>query len=291
MTRSRSTACALLLVAAGALPHPLLAQSTPATPAITVPAPDVIQEIALRDGTRAFGRVERVAEGRVVFRTLAGATIDIAVADVLQVTVASGRMVGREFWRADPNPTRLFFGPTGRALERGDAYLGVYEVFIPFVQVGLTDRISLGAGTPLVFGGGGNRPFWLTPKVTLLARPRTQVAAGAMHMMNIDGDSLGVVYGVVTQGSRDSAITVGAGYAYARYEDNGAPVAMVGAEHRVHRHVKLVTENYVFEEGGIMSAGVRFMGQRLSADLGLATPLGIDEFFVFPMINFVWTFR
>lgn len=40
-----------------------------------------------------------------------------------------------------------------------------------------------------------------------------------------------------------------------------------------------------------MSAGVRFMGQRLSADLGLATPLGLDEFFVFPMVNFVWTFR
>jgi hypothetical protein len=287
---TRPAALLLLALASAALAAPCTAHAQPDTPAIAVAAPGHIQEITLRDGTRAFGRVERVAEGRVLFRTLAGATLDIAVADVSQVTLAAGRVAGREFWRDDPNPTRLFFGPTARALNRGDAYLGVYEVFIPFVQVGLTDRISLGAGTPLVFGGGGDRPFWLTPKVTLVARPRTQVAAGAMHMMNIDGDSLGVVYGVVTQGSRDSAITVGAGYAYARYEDNGAPVVMLGAEHRVHRHVKLVTENYAFEEGGIMSAGVRFMGRRLSADLGLATPLGVNEFFVFPMVNVVWSF-
>ncbi len=274
-----------------AFPAPSSGQS-PTPPAIVVAAPDVIQEITLRDGTRAFGRVERVAEGRVVFRTLAGATIDIAAADVLQVAVASGRMAGREFWRADPNPTRLFFGPTARALKRGAAYLGVYEVFIPFVQVGITDRISVGGGTPLWYFEGGDRIFWFTPKVTVIDRGRTTAAAGVMHMAGIDDDSIGVAYGVVTRGSADSAITVGGGYAYARSDEGGgAPVVMFGAEHRVRRGLKLVTENYAFEGGGIMSAGVRFMGQRLSADLGLATPLGVDTFFVFPMVNFVWTFR
>ena len=270
----------------------LSSAQSPTPPAIEVAAPDVIQEITLRDGTRAFGRVERVAEGRVVFRTLAGATIDIAAVDVLQVAVASGRMAGREFWRADPNPTRLFFGPTARALKRGDAYLGVYEVYIPFVQVGITDRISVGGGTPLWYFEGNDRVYWFTPKVTIVDRGRTTAAAGVMHMIGIDDDSIGVAYGVVTHGSADSAITVGGGYAYARSDEGGgAPVVMFGAEHRVRRGLKLVTENYAFEGGGIISAGVRFMGQRLSADLGLATPLGIDEFFVFPMVNFVWTFR
>jgi hypothetical protein len=112
-----------------------------------------------------------------------------------------------------------------------------------------------------------------------------------MHIMNIDGDSLGVAYGAMTKGTRDSALTVGLGYAYERFEDNGAPVMMIGGEHRVHRHVKLVTENYVFREGGIASAGVRFMSGRLSADLGLATPLGVDDVFIFPVVNFVWTFQ
>ncbi len=269
------------------------AGQTPAAPAsmVAVAPPDVTQELRLRDGTTAIGRVEAVDGSRVTFRTLAGGMLTIDAADIVQLTIIEGRASGAQFWQDDPNPTRLFFGPTGRPLKRGDVYLGVYEVFIPFVQVGVTDRFSIGGGTPLVFGGGGDRPFWLTPKFTVVARPRTQVAVGAMHMLNIDGDSLGIVYSALTQGTRDSALTVGVGYAYARYEDNGAPVVMVGGEHRVHRHVKLVSENYVFESGGIASAGVRFMTGRLSADLGLASPLGVDELFVFPMVNFVWTFR
>ena len=263
---------------------------TPA-PAVAVAPADITQEIRLRDGTTAVGRVDAVDGARVTFRTLAGATLTIDAADIVSLTTVEGRASGTEFWKDDPNPTRLFFGPTGRPLKRGDVYLGVYEIFIPFVQVGITDRFSIGAGTPLIFGGGGDRPFWLTPKFTVIARPKTQVAVGAMHMMNIDGDSLGVAYGAMTQGTRDTALTVGVGYAYEEFEDSGAPVVMIGGEHRVHRHVKLVTENYVFREGGIASAGVRFMTGRLSADLGLATPLGVDDVFVFPMVNFVWTFR
>lgn len=286
-------------LAVALLPFVLLAASpvfshgqSPATPAIAVPAPDVIQEITLRDGTRAFGRVERVAEGRVVFRTLAGATLDIAVADVMQVAVASGRMAGAEFWPADPNPTRLFFGPTARSLKRGEGYLGVYEVVMPFVQVGVTDRLSVGGGTPIWFGDDGDRVFWFTPKLTVFDRGRTSAAAGVMHMTGIDDDSIGVAYGVVTHGTRDSALTIGGGYAYASGGNtlDTAPVAMIGAEHRVRNGLKLVTESYIFSGGGIASAGVRFLGRRLSADLGLATPLGVDEFVVFPMVNFVWAF-
>lgn len=291
MTPHRLVALLLpALLATGPLPS--FGQSGGARPPDVVVAPlDITQELRLRDGTTALGRVEAVDGTRVTFRTLAGATLTVERSDIVSVTTVEGRADGSEFWKDDPNPTRLFFGPTGRPLKRGDVYLGVYEIFIPFVQVGITDRFSIGGGTPLVFGGGGDRPFWLTPKFTVIARPKTQVAVGAMHMMNIDGDSLGVAYGAITQGTRDTALTVGVGYAYAEFEDSGAPVVMLGAEHRVHRHVKLVTENYIFEEGGIASAGVRFMTGRLSADLGLATPLGVDEFFVFPMVNFVWTFR
>jgi hypothetical protein len=269
--------------------HDTFAQTPAAT--IAVAPADVTQEIRLRDGTSAFGRVDTVEGTRVTFRTLAGATLTIDATDIVSLATVEGRASGTEFWKDDPNPTRLFFGPTGRPLKRGDVYLGVYEIFIPFVQVGITDRFSIGGGTPLVFGGGGDRPFWFTPKFTVIAQPTTQVAVGAMHIMNIDGDSLGVAYGAWTQGTRDTAFTVGVGYAYERFEDNGAPVVMIGGEHRVHRHVKLVTENYVFKEGGIASAGVRFMTGRLSADLGLATPLGVDDVFVFPVVNFVWTFR
>ena len=77
----------------------------------------------------------------------------------------------------DANPTRLFFGPTGRTLKQGESYFGVFEVFMPFVQVGVTDRLSLGGGTPLVFGAG-EPPIWFTAKFRVFSTARTDVSVG-----------------------------------------------------------------------------------------------------------------
>jgi hypothetical protein len=55
--------------------------------------------------------------------------------------------------------------------------------------------------------------------------------------------------------------------------------------------MKLMTENYVWKNGnGVSSAGVRFFGDRLSADLAIAVPIGADGLFAFPVVNFVYVF-
>lgn len=260
-------------------------------PSIVVAPPGETQELVLRDGTRAFGRVERVEGGRVTFRTTAGAAIEVDASQVVSVGPAAGRLHGGEYWAADPNPTRLFFAPTGRSLKRGTGYFGMYEIFMPFVQVGITDRVSIGGGTPLIFGGGSEHPFWVTPKVRVLASKSTEASVGILHFMNVGDGSFGIAYGVLTQGNTDSAVTLGLGYAYERYGENeGSGVVMVGGEHRVRRGVKLVTENYFFSGGGIASGGVRLFGDRLAADLGLVVPLGAGDVIVFPIVNFVWKF-
>jgi hypothetical protein len=263
-----------------------------ATRIIEIPAAGVTQELELNDGSSVIGRVESVGEGRFVFLTTSGVEMTVEVTAVRSLKPVTGRIVNGELWREDPNPTRLFFGPTGRSLKKGEAYFGVYEILLPFVQVGITDRISIGAGTPLVFGDF-ERPVWVTPKVQLLERRSTTVSAGVMHFFNVDEASIGIAYGVVTQGSTDSAATLGVGYSYARSDDDdaGSPVVMIGGEHRVSRRVKLVTENYVFKGGGFASGGLRFFGEKLSADFGLVMPLFEDEtFVVFPMINIVRKF-
>jgi len=194
-----------------------------------------------------------------------------------------------EVWPEDPNPTRLFFAPTGRSLPKGEAYFGVYEVLLPFVQYGITDRISIGGGTPFVFGTGGGQPFWVTPKVQVLKTRSTEAAVGVLHFINMGDFNAGIAYAVVTQGTTDAAATIGAGYAYASEDESraGAPVVMLGAEKRLSKRVKFVTENYWFSGVGMASGGMRFMGDRLSADIGLVAPLGGDVLFVFPMVNFV----
>ena len=266
------------------------AQGAPAAVAVT-PA-DVTDELVLRDGTRAYGRVERVEHGVVTFKTTAGAALQVQVAEVVSVHPVNGTVSNGEFRRADPNPTRLFFGPTARSLRQGTGYAGVYEILLPFVQIGVTDRISFGAGTPLIFGGGSAHPFWITPKVQVYSGKAAQVSVGVMHFLNVGDGSLGIAYVVATRGSTDSAVTGGVGYAYDRTYDskNGAAVVMIGGEHRVKRGMKLLTENYVFNGGGIVTGGVRWIGERFSADLAMVVPTDGSTTIAFPLVNVVYSF-
>ena len=104
------------------------------------------------------------------------------------------------------------FAPTARSLRRGEGYAGFYYIF-PFVQVGVTDRLSLGAGSPLIFSGDA-RPVWFTPKLQVIARKNAQVAAGVIHITRFEDLNAGIAYGVTTFGSDISSATVGLGYAY-----------------------------------------------------------------------------
>jgi hypothetical protein len=308
----RAVVIALLLVGVAAMPVVVVGQTPPPDPVTA--APSVLMELRLKDGSVFYGTVERETPERVVLRTIAGATVEVDRAQIASIEPARGAVVAGEFIPADPNATRLLFSPTARSLEQGQGYLGVYEFVLPFVQVGVTDRFSIGVGTPLVFWGDEDvRPIWVTPKYQFYNSGRVQAAAGLMHFHVLGDDTkAGLAYAVATIGTHDSAWTVGTGWAYSRYYDEiydctgpmligsceltregqteGSPVVLIGAEHRLGRRAKVITENYAFEGGGIVSAGVRFLGDRLSADLGLAVPIGTDGFIALPVVNFVWTF-
>lgn len=252
------------------------------------------QELRLRDGSVLFGTVEVPGDDHIMFRTVSGVEIRIARDSIVSIEPARGDIVAGEFQRADPNTTRLLFAPTGRSLRRGDGYFGLYYFMMPFVQVGLTDRISIGGGTPLMFGfDESQRPFWLTPKVQIVNGRRVQAAAGIMHIAAPEVGSLGIAYGVVTAGKPDASVSVGVGSGYRRYEgDNDATaIVMVGGERRLRGGIKWVTENYVWTGGdGILSGGLRFFGERMSADVALFAPIGVSEFVLLPFVNVVWTF-
>ena len=249
-----------------------------------------VYELTLKDGSRLYGTIEQENDTSIVFRSVAGVVITAPRADLQSLRTVIGTLTDGEFWPGDPNATRLFFGPTARSLPKGRTYFGVYEFLMPFVQVGVTDRFSIGGGTPLVFGfDEGERPFWITPKLQVLDRGRTQVAVGGFHAF-VDGENAGIAYGVVTTGRTDASITAGAGYGYSSGGGHGA-IVMIGGERRASRHLAFVTENYIWKGGqGIVTGGVRFFGERLSADVGLAVPLGAGERFALPVVNFVYLF-
>jgi hypothetical protein len=164
---------------------------------------------------------------------------------------------------------------------------------MPFVQAGVTDRLTLGGGTPLLFWEGqDSHVFWLTPKLQIVRGENTQLAIGAMQLIGVaNANRAGIAYGVVTHGDTDAAVTLGAGVAYSGF-DNATGVLMLGAEKRINRSVKALSEAYYVwgQDAGVFMVGFRFFGKRLSADLGLAAPVLTEGWVVLPVVNFVWTF-
>jgi hypothetical protein len=274
-------ATALLLLAG-----PTLALASPGDK----PSPYVqtVHELLLKDGSRVYGQIESESETEVVFRTTSGAAVTTPKTRIASVRPVLGRMIRGEFRPEDPNSTRLAFAPTGRALPRGQTYLGVYSGLAPFLQVGITDRFSAGIGTPLVFTDDWDRPFWVSPKLQVYAGNGNYASVGVLHAFAGD-DNVGIGYGVFTKETSGGAFTLGAGAGYSSHGVQSA-VVMVGGEVPVRRNIKWITENYAWDGTVVSSGGFRFFGERLAADLVLAIAFTDSSTFAFPVVNFVYRF-
>ena len=289
----RRSALPLLLFAAALSPGRAAAQD-PAPQA----AADSLYEVRLSDGSILYGRVTEQTADEVVIVTESGTTVRVRRAQVASMERVRGRVVAGQVWNDDPHATRLFFAPTARAIPRGEGYLGVYELFFPFVSYGVTDRFTISAGTPIVPEAIGE-VFYLAPKLEVVRTPGVSAAVGVLALFapsEVDG-SVGLVYGVGTFGGPDRALTVGATLPFVLSEgDNDLgrqPAVMIGGESRLTRRTKLLTENYFVpgEGGSVLSGGIRFFGERLSADFGAAAAVGGgDNVCCLPLVNFVYTF-
>ena len=271
---------ALLTIAAPAIP--VIAQNGD----IVLTPGEELYDIRLGDGSELFARVTAVEGEMITLVTLAGARIEVDRSQIRTARRAEGRIVRSEFWREDPNLSRLFFAATGRTLPKGEAYFGTYVIVLPFFAVGLTDRVTLAGGAPVLFGEF--EPFYVAPKVQVVRSSRANVSVGTLALF-FDDEVVGVNYGVGTFGSQDHALTVGLGFGFSGDEFSGEPVAMIGGETRTSSRLKLVTENYFLpsESGVLFAVGLRFIGERFSTDLGIAGFVGgdIDECCL-PLLNF-----
>lgn len=283
----------VLLVFAGA-PRLTQAQAT-----VAPVAADSTVEVRLRDGSVLYGRIVERSESKVVILTSGGVRIELDMIQVASIRNVTNRGRDGRYWPPDPNASRLFFTATARPLAKGEGYLSSYFIFFPMVGYGITDRITLAAGTPIIPGAFGEI-WYLAPKMTLLNREKLSVAVGALGFwapFEADiGSSVGIAYTAATYGSRDHALTLGAGWGYISDEGtadlSSRPVFMLGGETRRAASLKLITENWFTVDGGsldgLSSFGVRFIGERLSTDLGIIKPIGGWGYF--PMVNFVYAF-
>ena len=254
-----------------------------------------VQVIKLRDGSSIVGRITEVGADTVRFATSAG-TLSIARADIVALQDVDNASVRKgEVWPANPNATRLLFAPTGRMLGKGEGYFNDTYLFLLSVHGGVTSRFTLGGGmSVLPLDDFTDNALYIMPKFGVYASPKLNIAVGGLAGVVggfVDDDQnagFGIMYAVGTAGGPDASVSFGTGLAYAGGNFADYPVVMLGGETRLSRRIAFVTENYLIpndDVSSVISYGLRFFGEKLSADLAFWNAPG--EKMVFPGIPYV----
>jgi hypothetical protein len=295
-----------ILLAILCLPVSLAAQR-----AQPVPPDSIIRHIIhTRDGSTLVGRI--VSEDSVTIRfETSGGVLTLSRSAIQSIeTVKASNIHDGEYWFPDPNRTRLFFGPTGRMLDRGEGYYqNTYLVLQNFVG-GITDYVTMGGGFSLIPGvDPTNWLYYITPKVGVYRSEDLNIAIGGLagFVPNNDVNGVGVAYGAATKGGPDGSITAGVGVGYAGSSIASKPVFLLGGEQRVSRRIALLTENYLYvgrtitsactnnscsdahhyNLDGVASYGIRFLGEKLSVDLAFFNILNPGTDKIFPGIPYL----
>lgn len=249
--------------------------------------------VVLIDGTVHVGEIQSIDEAIVVLESGGRVRTSIPRERIRRIE----NVDGVRFPTRDPNNSRLLFAPTARPLAHGSGYVAVYELFFPFVAVGLHDVVTLSGGVSII-PGVRSQALYLAPKATLYSRRDLSVAVGGfIGTTTRFDDSGGLLFGIATYGRPDAALTFGAGFAFVEGEFSTRPALLLAGEYQVSNVVKLISENYVvpgYADAILASGGIRFFGRRLAADVGLLTTptaLGDAEGFpFFPWLGFVYNF-
>lgn len=254
-----------------------------------------VHRIVLKDGSEFIGTIQSQDSSQVGFLSLSKIAMRIPREQISTIERLSGTVVSGEFRQADPNYTRLFFAPTGRPLKSGQGYFSVYEVFFPFLAVGIGDVLTLAGGMSLI-PGAESQIFYIAPKLTPFHLKNVDLSAGVLYINATGGNAsgVGIVYGVGTYGTSDGAITAGFGWGFAKGDLSNKPILLIGGEFRVARNLKFITENWIppGTDLVVFSFGIRFFGESLAADLGFFRPStsGTSGFPFIPWVGFGYNF-
>jgi len=134
--------------------------------------------------------------------------------------------------------SRYVFSPSGFGIEKDSAYLNVVGPLIDF-QYGITDKISVGVGTPLFLGVYGTASYHTQINDKLFVK--TGLLAG---VPTVGRGTFLLPFAVGTYGTPDNQFSLGVGYSSFNSEDieiNGVALN-IGGYHKMGSRIGFVYE-------------------------------------------------
>lgn len=213
---------------------------------------DVLIETA--NGSSFFGKVRGMgAEGTLVLESQILGRVEIRTSEISRITLAGAYVMKKHgaAWFVNPNATRYFFAPSAIPLRKREGYYQNAYLLANSVNVGLTDRFTLGGGVviPLL--------FYVTPKYSLRVASNFYVGGGVLFTQSFITDfnlSAGIGYGLATVGNPEHNFTLGCGYGFFKnenqYKTTSAPIVTLNGMSRISKRFSVVTENWLMPRAG-----------------------------------------
>ena len=212
-----------------------------------------------RDGTTIIGTFIKDEGGNIYINDLAGNEIYIPRVMVAQIhNVTKDNLKDDEYWFPNLHDSRYFFSPSAYGLEEGEGYYSNSYWWLWQAQYGLSDNLSIGAGTtPIGIPSSVNIKF-----STKIAKD-INYAFGWFWVGDLfgwtDGNMgslLNMPYLVATKGSKEKNFTLGAAYNFATpFDDDNVEmnsnrlVLNSGGTVRLSRRFAFVFEAWLLNSG------------------------------------------
>ena len=167
-----------------------------------------------RDGTTIVGSFIKEEDGNIYITEIDDKETYIPRVMVAQIHIlVDDNFKNGEYWFPNLHDSRYFFSPSAFGLEQGEGYFGHSYWLMWQAQYGITDKFSIGAGTS-VFGIPGT----VNAKYSFKFKEDLNAAIGWFWVGDLFGLSedmgtlINMPYAVVTKGSKENNITLGAAY-------------------------------------------------------------------------------
>jgi hypothetical protein len=254
-------------------------------------------EIEKKDATVVKGKLMGIAKDSVKLVDEFNRELKIPLKDIRNIEyIDSLRRRGR--WFDSPNTMRYFLASTALPLKKKEIAFQATYLFLVSAHYGITDRISIGAGTEII----AQSIYFVNVKYTIADHDKFRFSAGANYYsfspntVNVNNTNesvrgLGMLYAAGTWGTVNHHMSLGAGYMYV-LGGFAPPLVTLSGTARFAKRFALVTENWFFFVGSridlpsLISLGVRYISRRSTVDLAFFND---DEFSLeagFPYIGY-----
>lgn len=206
----------------------------------------------------------------------------------------------------NPSPTQYMIGGTAFQLKGGEFLYKNTLLLVNTLSYGLTDHLTLGAGTELyttISGESVDRLpnlYFVNVKAGCSLAKNLRASAGYEfflfrgRMLRDDSNDripvISLAYSMLTYGSAANNLTLGVYLPTVNWVKNlYDPAYQLGGMFRIGRSASIVAEAWMpFAQRQVLVGGFRFFGRKSAIDLGLAYLVGYT--FPAPILDYSLTF-